>query len=438
MRSRGVLLLLTVTSVLPADDWPGWLGPHGDGTSRETGWLKDWPEDGPPRLFEKPIGEGYSGITVAKGHLLLFHRQGGELLLDSLDPGGGSRRWRFAYETDYRDRYGYNGGPRCAPLVTEGAKGPLAIILGPKGVLHALDLSGGSKVYRRDLKKEHDIPDNFFGVGATPLVRDDHLFVHLGGTETGSGTAFCLETATGRTRWKSPTDGGSYAAPTFTRIGDTEHLFVFHRGGLSSLDPASGRERWKFPWRSRRHESVNAATPLVVDDIVFGSASYGTGGFALRVRETKCEVLWKDDPTSREKSLATHWGTAHSIDGHLYGFSGRHESGTTLNCVELETGKVRWRWHSPFGRGSMVYSDGHFLALGERGDLALLRLTPREWTVVKRVPGVLQWPAWTVPTLSGGRLYLRDEHRLIALDLRTSRDERARKEVPSSPKNLVE
>ena len=79
---------------------------------------------------------------------------------------------------------------------------------------------------------------------------------------------------------------------------------------------------------------------------------------------------------------------------------------------------VRWRWASYLGRGSLLWADGHAIALGERGDLALLRLGPEGHEELRHVQGALDWPSWTPPSLSDGILYLRDERRLVALDLR--------------------
>ncbi len=422
-RARGLLpftaILLLGARPLPADDWPAWLGPSGDGSSAETGWLKDWPDRGPPRLFEVEAGEGYSAVSVAEGHLVLFHRRKDEELVDDLDPRSGRRRWRTGGPTDYVDSYGYGGGPRSAPII-EPRGGPESRVytLGAQGVLQALELASGKVIWRREMEREFGIPRNFFGVGAAPVLEGDLLFLNLGGTRTGTGHTFAIDKRDGKVVWKSPTDGGSYAAGRTARIDGGRQLFIFHRGGLTCFDPRDGREVWKFPWRSRTHESVNAATPLVAGDVLFFSASYGTGGVALRVKRESYEVLWKDDLESREKVLDTHWSTASSVDGHLYGFAGRHEGESRLTCVELLTGKVLWRWESPLGRGSLVPSDGHFIALGERGDLELLRLRPSGHEELRRVRGVLRWPAWTPPVLSGGILYLRDEGRLLALDLR--------------------
>src|ERR1051325_2753083 len=61
---------LTFTPVKhSATDWPGWRGPNRDGVSTETGLLTTWPENGPPKLWEAPTGEGFSSLAVAAGRV---------------------------------------------------------------------------------------------------------------------------------------------------------------------------------------------------------------------------------------------------------------------------------------------------------------------------------------------------------------------------------
>jgi outer membrane protein assembly factor BamB len=429
-------LVAAVAPAALADDWPRWLGPGYDGASRERGWLKAWPEGGPPRLWAKEIGTGYSGISVARGHLILYHRTGGTMRIESLEPSSGKERWSYAYPTDYEDAYGYDNGPRCAPEVYEDG----VFALGPEGELHAVALESGKKLWSRELEKELELQPNFFGTGATPLIEAGVLYVNLGGTDLGSGKALAISTADGKTIWESRIEGGSYASPLLAEVAGARQLFIFHRGGLSALDPADGRERWMFRWHSRIYESVNGATPVMAGDLIFFSATYGTGGVCLRVKESYYEVVWKDDPSRREKVLDIHWATPNLVDGHVYGFAGRHEVESVLKCVELSSGKVKWSWEgysqdlappsgaagggqpasrpSGLGRGAMIYSDGHFIALGERGDLVLLKLSPAGREEVARVRRILRYPAWTPPTLANGRLYLRDLKQLICLDLR--------------------
>jgi len=57
---------LTATNAL-ADDWPQWGGPQRDCVWRETGIVESLPEGKLPRVWSKPLGEGYCGPAVAAG-----------------------------------------------------------------------------------------------------------------------------------------------------------------------------------------------------------------------------------------------------------------------------------------------------------------------------------------------------------------------------------
>ena len=427
LTTTSALFLFTALTLLSgraiAEDWPRWLGPDYDGSSKETGWLKKWPKEGPPVLWRQKIGSGYSGIVVKDGRLILFHRKASENYIDCLEATTGKRKWRHDYSTDYSDLYGYSSGPRCAPEIYDGR----VYTLGPKGRRLCLDFESGNQQWRIDIRDKYQIPRNFFGVGATPLIENGVIYCHVGGTQfvpgrrVQDGFAFAFDAKTGKEIWKTQIDGGSYASQTLAKIDGVDHLFVFHRGGLSDLDPKTGKERWKYPWHARFRDSVNGATPFVKDDILFFSATYRTGSVCLRIKKDSYEELWKDDLTKRGRILDIHWTPPNYLDGHLYAFSGRNEPDAVFKCVELETGKVKWEWESYLLRGSMIYSDGHFIALGEWGDLALLKLSPDGHKELARMRGVLQRPAWTVPTLANGLLYLRDEHDLICFDLRVKR-----------------
>ena len=269
-------LLLVLSSTLAfgpraarCEDWPHWLGPRYDGSSAEKGWLKKWPEKGPPRLWEQDIGSGYSSITTSGGRLLLFHRVENSLHVDSLDPGTGKRQWRFSYPTDYEDLYGYDSGPRCAPAVYQGN----VYTLGPKGVLHCLDLGTGKKRWAVDIRTRYSIGPNFFGTGATPLVTDGKVFCNLGGIQflTGDrkpdGMAFAFDAKTGKELWKTVSDGGSYASPSLAEIDGARQLFIFHRGGLSCYDPATGEARFG---PQRLEDMGSIYSPLVgIEDRIY-------------------------------------------------------------------------------------------------------------------------------------------------------------------------
>ena len=67
------------------EDWPKFLGPQGNNVSRETGLLQKWPAEGPPVLWDKAVGTGYSAPSVLGKRLVLHHRVGDEEIVQCFD-----------------------------------------------------------------------------------------------------------------------------------------------------------------------------------------------------------------------------------------------------------------------------------------------------------------------------------------------------------------
>ena len=392
-----------------ADDWPCFMGPTHDGVSTETNLVTGWPEQGPPMMWKMDVGLSYSAPSVMKGALYLFHRIGGEEVLECLDAATSARRWKASYPTDYVDRYGYNGGPRATPLVS----GDQVFTFGAAGKFCCFNAKTGAVIWQRQLNQELAVPQNFFGVGSTPLLEGKLLIVNAGGPN-GAGVV-ALDRDTGKTVWQATDEGASYASPRCATIGGQRYAFIFGRGGLVALDPANGKVFWRFPLRSKLVESVNAASPVIVGDLVFVSASYQTGGALLRCRKDGCDVVWRDEV------LSTHWATSMHRDGYLYGFNGRHEKGTTLRCVELATAKLMWE-QPALTRCQMIYANGHYLILNEWGKLMLTQLTPKGCEIICTAQ-VLdpERPSYIAPVLADGFLYVRNERQLLCFDLRADR-----------------
>ena len=164
------------------DDWPAFLGPTGDGVSREKGILKEWPKGGPRVVWQQPLGIGYSMPTVSRGRLFVFDRIRNRCRLRCWNAETGASIWAFEYDTTYRDQYNYNGGPRCSPVVD----GNRVYAFGPEGMLHCVRATDGKLVWKLDTKDEFGVIQNFFGVGSTPTVEGNLLLVHVGGSPEGS------------------------------------------------------------------------------------------------------------------------------------------------------------------------------------------------------------------------------------------------------------
>lgn len=391
-------------------DWPKLFGPTEDGVCTETNLALDWPKSGPPKLWEMKLGNGYSAPSIVEDRLIVFHRVKDEEVVERLSAETGERVWRFSYPTEYVDRYGYNNGPRCTPILDAGR----VYTFGAEGKLHCLDLETGTKHWMRDLNGDYQVEQGFFGVGATPLLENDRLVINVGGKTTNAGIV-AVDAKSGKTLWTATDQGASYATPRAATIHGLRHVFVFTEAGLVSVDPINGNVRWSIPFRSKLYESVNATSPVLAGDLVFVSATYGTGCLCLEIdKEGNFKELWRD-----RKTLDSHFSNILELDGHLYGFAGRHESGAMFRCVHLRTGEMKWEWETVLGRGSSVRVGDRLLLWGERGHLVSIDAStakPRLRSFTEQ--GLLGAPCWTPPVISRGRLYLRNENQLLCLDLR--------------------
>ena len=157
--------------------------------------------------------------------------------------------------------------------------------------------------------------------------------------------------------------------------------------------------------------SVNAATPVIIGDLIFVSAEYGPGAAALRVDGSNLTELWSSDD-----ALSNHYSTSVFRSGHLFGFHGRQEFGPSFRAVELRTGKVRWS-EDRFKAGSVILAGDRLLILRETGELILAPASPDGFRPLARAQ-VLPATVRAFPALADGRLYLRNEKTLVCLDLR--------------------
>lgn len=413
--SQLVLLILglvsaftgTPCSLADNTDWPTFLGPTRNGVSTETNLLTAWPEEGPPVLWERPIGTGYGAPVVADNKLVLFHRVDDHEIVECVDARDGTQTlWSYRYPTAYIDDYGSNNGPRSSPTID----GDRVYTFGAEGVLTCLDFQNGELQWQRKVNAEFNVPKGFFGAGTAPVIDDEILVLNVGGPDGAGVVAF--DKSTGSVLWKTSNHHASYSTPTIATING-EELAIFHTGdGLLTVETKSGKVRHEYPFRSSMQASAIAATPIVIGNRVFLSGSYEIGAVLLELTKDSVDVVWKDRDT-----MQNHWATSIVHEGFLYGVTGRHEQGSKLRCIEFATGKIKWTAKGGLSRASFIQVGAHFLAIDERGTLAIIEVNPEEYVVVAE-DKVLRHYVRTPPVLAGGLVYVRSEKQLKCIDLR--------------------
>ena len=399
------------------EDWPRFFGPRDNCTSMEAPLLETFPEEGLHKVFELARGESYSSPILVDGKLLHFHALDSKETLDCHNPETGERLWTFNYPIQYKDRYGFSAGPRSSPVVHE----KKIYLIGVTAMLHCLDLETGNLIWKRNLKKEFEIPQNFFGYGPNPVVHGDKLIVNVGGKEKKkSGTsvaAFLLKD--GKTAWKHADPwGASYASPVIATIHGKEVALILAageskpvHGGLLVLNPINGNLYSRFPWRADVYESVLASTPLPLPgNRVFISDCYELGGVLLQF-DSKLQPR----PVWKERFFGMHMMIPQEIDNHLYGFAGRNIPDTQLKGINLKTGKLTWeddmRWKennrvTGLFRGSFLRAGNRLISLGEDGSLLELQLNSEKPVIKQKTRLFYARDTWTPPVLYRGLLYV--------------------------------
>jgi outer membrane protein assembly factor BamB len=402
--SVGVAVSVTRAS---ASDWPQFLGPTRNGVYGGQTLTASWPKDGPPVVWQRKVGQGFSGPAVASDKLVLFHRIDDKETVECLDAKTGKGLWSFDYPTAYRDDFGFDEGPRATPAIADDH----VYTYGAEGVLTCLDLTSGKKVWGLSAKSDFHAPKGFFGIACSPLVESNAAILNIGGDGAG---IVAFDKLSGKILWKATNDQPSYSSPVAATINNRRYLFVLTLANLVALDPANGQVLFQYPFRPPIRSSVTAAAPLIVDDEVFLSASYGLGAVLLKITPDGPKKIWSGDDI-----LSNHYATSVCLNGFLYGIHGRTDPGfeppASLRCVEFKTGKVRWQ-QDGFGAATLTLAGDQLFILTDKGELIRAPATPSAFKPLDRAQ-VLPTQVRAHPALASGLFYARSKDKLVCLDL---------------------
>lgn len=362
--------------------WNQYLGPKRDNISPESGWLVEWPKEGPKQLWKAGVGTGFATVTISGGRVYTVGHVSDNNVLYCLDADTGKEVWHYKYPAPLMAKQ-HEGGPCATPTLDGG----LVYVHGKQGQLLCLTADKGELVWRKDLDKELGAKMPTWGFAGSPLVEGDLLI-------TDAGYAAAFNKKTGELVWKSADNyGAGYSSPVAFDHGGKRCVAIFNGLGLVILAVADGKEICRFPWDT--NYDVNAATPLINGNEIFISSGYDKGAALLRLAGDKPEVVWQN------KNMRNHFNTSVVWKGFVYGFD---ES--NLTCLEYKTGKPMWSQRG-LGKGSLMMADGKLIILSERGELVIAEPNPEKY---ERISGaqVLGGKCWTVPVLFDGRVYCRN------------------------------
>ena len=247
-----------------------------------------------------------------------------------------------------------------------------------------------------------------WGISESVLVDDGKVVCSPGGSRA---SVVALDADDGSTKWVSripESPQASYASPVIARVGGVKQYVVFTSKGIVGVRAGDGQPMWGQNKSS--NGTANCATPLVVGNRIFSSSGYGTGAELVELRSQGTTTTAQ--LTYHTRDMKNHHGGMVHLKGFVYG-----SNEDILACVNLRTGKPTWRERGK--KGSVVYADNKIVFRNEGGEVELLAAKSQSYQELGSFsqPDRSRRPAWSHPVIAGGRLYLRDQDKLLVYNL---------------------
>jgi len=390
----GLMVLLLAGSA--SAQWPQWGGQDRNFHSSATGLAEEWPEAGPRKIWERALGAGHSSIVADGGRLFTMYRGGDDEVVVAFDADTGATEWEHRYRTP-----GGGEAPNSTPTVA----GDKVYSLGVSGMLCALDKGSGKLAWSHDLVEEYKAKRPQYGFSASPLAYAGSLILPVGGADYGVA-AFAL--ADGKLLWHKHDLEEVYASPILIEVEGEVQVAVLAAGQLVGLSPETGELLWSEPIEGDQ----NIATPVWCSDKLLCVTASPSGSVGLRFSKadgkTRVETVWKNDKLQIGQTTVVRAGD------YFYGSTGNDPFFVT--AIDAKTGEIAWQEQGLSAPANVVSADGKILLLDYEGVLGLATARPEAWKLNSKV-NMLKREAFSTPTLADKSLYLRDQQRIIALDL---------------------
>ncbi|MEM1248731.1 MAG: PQQ-binding-like beta-propeller repeat protein [Acidobacteriota bacterium] len=396
------VLLFSEAVCAGSPDWPGFRGPAGDGRL-----VAGLPEGrGDLRLevrWRRPIGSGYSGISLAGNLAVTASSDGTRDFVLGVDPETGAELWRADLGPMTAGLAGSKDGPISTPAIGAGR----VFMVSTAGRLVALEQSSGQLLWSADLVNDLGSGRPAYGFSTSPLVEGNLVLVQAGG-ERGALVAF--EARTGAVRWRAFEDGHYAQSPVVTELAGRRQVVVIGSTKLAAFDPRTGDELWSHEHGGAGEFGPESTSPLPIggDRLFVKHDNERTSVLKVVVQDDETlavEVAAESRTLTRSYSPPTFW------DAAAYGYTSRF-----LSALDLTTGEELWRSRAP-GDGFLIAVAGQLFIVNKNDGTVHLGAASRDgWSASDELE-LFDDLVWTPPSFRDGAFYVRSLTELARVDL---------------------
>lgn len=392
---------IACSSSLSAENWSGWRGPRGDGTSLEKNAPVKW--SGTDNIVWKvPIpGKGHASPIIWEDYIFLVTalKEKKQRVLLCLDRTTGKLRWQQVVLEAPRERIHKLNSYASSTPATDGQKVYVSFLDRDKMFVAAYDFKG-NKVW----EVRPGVFSSMHGYCSSPILWKDKVIVN--GDHDGPAYLVALKRATGQTVWKTPRPNRtrSYCTPIIRHIDGRNQMILSGSKCVASYDPDTGKQRW----------FIDGPTEQYVASLVYnGELLFMTCGFPDlfmqlirpdgRGNVTKTHVVWQTD---RDCSYVP---SPIAFEPYFLVVS---DSGVAT-CLNAKTGESVWRQrlgdrHS----ASLVSANGLVYFLSDKGVMTVVKPGPKFEVVARNEIGE---ETNASPVISKGQMFLRGDKHLYCI-----------------------
>ena len=379
----GLASLLSLSSLLLAEDWMQWRGPSFNGTSGEKGLPVEFgPEKGV--VWSVPMTGASASTPIVVGNRVFLSSADTEaqsLHAVCLDRLTGKTLWqhKVADGSKRDDRSNY-----ASPSPV--SDGKTVVFFYGNGDLFAFDVDG-KQLWSRNIQKEYGDFAFQWTFSTSPLLFEDKLYiqvlqrdqpVHDKGKVGGESYLLCLD-LTGKPIWRHvrPTEAQAESREAFStpmpyKVDGKWQVLIAGGDMLSGHDPATGAELWRWgTWNPTRigHWRL-VPSPVAGAGVVLACAPKKAPVFAVKPGRGTLDdkaLAW----SSTDRGVTSDVPTPAFADGDFFVLS---DLSKALSRVAPD-GKVKWTMETP-GRAkyeaSPLVADGKVYIVNFNGEVVVV------------------------------------------------------------------
>lgn len=401
--------------------WPHVRGPNLDGHSPEIHLANEWPKEGPPVLWVRELGQGYSSFS-AKGDRVYTQYQtvAGQFVI-CLNSQTGEEIWSYRYDWPY-EIAGQYPGPRATPTLA----GNRIAFAGPSGLVGCLS-KDGDLLWSVDVIEKFNVKNMGFGYSISPTVVNGVVYLPVGGE---GASMVALDLKDGSIIWKSGNEIASYTPALPITINGHKQIIGYMEHGLVAFDAKNGKQLW-IKKMSQGYDE-HAAWPIYREPHLWIAGPFRSGSQLLKLtggKDSSCKPIRQSSVMSNDVASSV------LVGDHLYGFDIHDVQAKpyrptrgAFRCIDWFSGEERWVNGNPkdrrrlnekkrdasgkqnaVGHASVIVADGKLILFNDLGELILAKASPEKYTELARATVLGSEICWTAPVLHRGCIYVRNQ-----------------------------